>query len=184
MKQVIRLTESDLHNIVKKALNELDWRTYQSAYEKNKKPYRGWKFRDAATNAFNHQNGYGLENVPYGYTNNYDVENSLNRKGDFYAGTNTFDTDFDTFDTISGNFDTISGNKDNPKIYDQQHIITKKHASYKPGERGENATSEDKYWPNNATTFNPRLKMAQMKGDKQVRDYFQGKSQYKNGKWQ
>lgn len=38
MKRTIKLTENDLHNIIKESVNhilsELDWRTYQSAAEK------------------------------------------------------------------------------------------------------------------------------------------------------
>lgn len=34
MKQRIRLTESDLRNIVREAINELDWKTYASAAKK------------------------------------------------------------------------------------------------------------------------------------------------------
>ena len=41
MKQKIKLTESDLHRIIKESvkqvLSELDWRTYQSAAEKSMK---------------------------------------------------------------------------------------------------------------------------------------------------
>ena len=44
MKQKIRLTESDLHRIIKESvkqvLSELDWRTYQSAAEKSMKQSR------------------------------------------------------------------------------------------------------------------------------------------------
>ena len=31
MSKVIRLTESDLHNMIKEAINELDWKTYMNA---------------------------------------------------------------------------------------------------------------------------------------------------------
>ena len=34
MSKVIRLTESDLHKMIKEAINELDWRTYASAAKK------------------------------------------------------------------------------------------------------------------------------------------------------
>jgi len=35
MKQTIRLTESDLHNLIREAINELDWRTYANAAKKS-----------------------------------------------------------------------------------------------------------------------------------------------------
>ena len=52
------LKESDIKDIVEKVINELDWRTYASAYDKEKSnPARANRFKDAATNAFNRQNG-------------------------------------------------------------------------------------------------------------------------------
>ena len=46
----------DIKNIVEKVINELDWRTYASAYDKEKSnPARSNRFKDAATNAFNRQ---------------------------------------------------------------------------------------------------------------------------------
>ena len=43
MKKVIRLTESDLHRVIKESvkqvMNELDWRTYDSAAEKSRERY-------------------------------------------------------------------------------------------------------------------------------------------------
>lgn len=167
-----------IQKIVKKhvneALNELDWRTYQSAYEKDNNQSRKNKFRQAANNAFNRQNGYGLQNVPYGYTD----DDNIAAKGDYYGGQNTYRPMYgDTFDTVSSN------NQDIQRTYNQQHINTT-NWNGSPEKRGKNRiNTEDGETINNATTFNPRLKMAQMKGDKQVRDYFQGKSKYKNGKW-
>ena len=64
-KKLVRLTESDLHRIIKESVNniltELDWKTYQSAAEKtydNDDYDRAEKFADAATNSFNKDFGY------------------------------------------------------------------------------------------------------------------------------
>jgi hypothetical protein len=59
-KQVIRLTESDLHKIIKESVNnilsELDWKTYDSARKKSreKNPWGGrqYDFANAAQKAF------------------------------------------------------------------------------------------------------------------------------------
>lgn len=75
MKQRIRLTESDIHRIVKESVNtilsELDWRTYASAAKGNKEwlkshpihkahqNNRTYDFQNAASDAF--QKKYGLE---------------------------------------------------------------------------------------------------------------------------
>ena len=85
-KRLIRLTESDLHNIVKefvnKVLTELDWKTYASASDKARErgtnywrskgetnlqnllrkatssQHRADRFGDAAKDAFNRDYGY------------------------------------------------------------------------------------------------------------------------------
>lgn len=74
----VRLTESQLHQVIKESvrqvLSELDWKTYQSAYEKQHA--RGYEknhpmrvrdkaFKKAARKAFNDQFGYEGENGYY-----------------------------------------------------------------------------------------------------------------------
>lgn len=181
MKHKIKLTESQLHNIisesVKDILSELDWRTYQSAYEKDtdpnypKKPGRRGRasdFRQATTNAFNRQNGYGLRNVPYGAGN----DNQMTYDGEVYGCGNLTNI-------IDGAFHTVSGNANKRTVYNQQHVSTK------GDNRGQEIESDyiDPEFTKAIGTFKPQ-KLRQMRGDKQVRDYFSGKTQYKNGKWQ
>lgn len=59
MSKVIRLTESDLHNMIKEAINELDWRTYASAAKKDNRG-RSKDFKDAAVNSFEKKYNSGL----------------------------------------------------------------------------------------------------------------------------
>ena len=62
MKKLVRLTEQDLHNIIKesvnKLLNELDWRTYHSAAMKDYNKKRAQKFADMRNKLFNDEYGY------------------------------------------------------------------------------------------------------------------------------
>jgi hypothetical protein len=171
-KQLIKLTESDLHKIVKesvqKILTEMDWRSYQAAYEaeiaKNGYTKRAEKFRQAATNAFNRQNGYGLKNVPYGYQK----DNNVTADGDYYAGGNLYRYDGDAFETNSGRAQL--GNNEPDKVYHQQSI-NKSNGQQLPNDMEINGNS-----------MNLMLRAKQAKGDKQVRDYFNGKTQYQQGK--
>lgn len=64
-KKLIRLTESDLHRIIKESVNniltELDWKTYTNSSKKsydNDDYDRAEKFADAATKSFNKDFGY------------------------------------------------------------------------------------------------------------------------------
>lgn len=171
-----KVSEQLINKIVKesvrRALNELDWRTAQSAFEKAKTPEQALLFRQYANNAFNRQNGYGLKNVPDSYLDDKD----LTADGDYYGGRNTFGSYEDSFYTKSGN-------NHNGKIYHQQEIVTDPFGDYDEignFERGQDITDTND--PNDSSTFNPRLKMAQMKGDKQVRDYLNGKTKYVKGK--
>ena len=95
-KRLIRLTESDLHKIVKEsvqkilseAINELDPRTYASYADKRAaqgKNNKAWQGQVAARDAFNKQFGtdssmyskYGFSNDYYGmHENDYTVEDS------------------------------------------------------------------------------------------------------------
>ena len=189
-------------------LNELDWRTYQSAYEKQmknlnapriepgklkstpgfekeydayvKRHDRAMAFRTAANNAFNRQNGYGLKNVPYG-DDKGDMEMD---KDEYYGGSNQYTGDLtDPFVTQS-----CSGKDEkNRKTISRQETYSRdgqRQTSWnksKDVKRGDNSNDVD---PDEKTSsWNPALKYKQMKGDKEVRDYFQGKSKYNNGKW-
>ena len=65
MKQIIRLTEGDLHKIVKESVNkvltELDWRTYQSAAEKSMKQSHNGDL-SPQERAFNKNRSYEFDN--------------------------------------------------------------------------------------------------------------------------
>ena len=181
MKRKIKLTESDLHNIIKESVNhilsELDWRTYQSAYEKSlNRDGSGGRtsgFRQAATNSFNRQNGYGLKNVPYGNGS----DQNMKADGKFYGGTNLYTPDGDSFWTGSGK---TNGQDEPEAVYNQQQIRT--NDSWRGnGKRGNSVPQEETEY-NQTNSFNPSLKYKQMKGDKEVRDYFNGKSKYVKGK--
>ena len=167
MKRQVRLTEGQLNRIIKESVNnilsELDWRTYQSAYEKSNGSRRQ-NFRQAANNSFNRQNGYGLKNVPYGHEDDL----NMSADGDFYGGGNLYTYNGDRFNTGSGNLE---------KRYTNQNVAT---TNYKH-KRGDVVEPDEDERPN-ATGFNPQRKMKQMQGDKQVRDYFNGKSNYVKGK--
>lgn len=164
----IKLTESKLQQIVsetvKKVLSELDWRTYASAAQKSEEngdTERSNKFRQAAQNSFNRQNGYGLKNVPYG-DNKGAVQGDINGS---YAATIT-----------PQDMSTYARKNDNGT---NQTIFT-------PNIKGSKIKSGDVVGSYNNTTDNfntdKNLVSAQQKGDKQVRDFYSGKSNYISGK--
>ncbi len=180
MKQVIRLTESDLHRVIKESvrqiISELDWRTYQSAYEKsNNNPQRASKFRQAADNAFNRENAYGMTNIPFGDGDTQQIQYS---NGDVYGGGNLYTNQGNQFITKSGRVNQNGDELD--KKYTTQKIATQSLNKGKSN-RGENVPLENDEQPN-ATNLNPMRKIKQMQGDKQVKDYFNGKSKYQKGK--
>ena len=170
MKRTIKLTENDLHNIIKESVNhilsELDWRTYQSAAEKalDRGEWDGRRpdeFKQAATNSFNRQNGHGLKNVPYGNGSGENMRGYSN----IYAGGNKYGPDGDIFSTTSG-----------------QEIRTTDSILRGNGKRGDAYPQEQESEYHQTNSLNPLLKYKQMKGDKEVRDYFNGKSKYVKGK--
>ena len=93
MKNVIRLTESDLHNLIKESVNEvlkeLDWRTYDRASKKDYDKQRAQKFADMRDKTFNneyeyndHKNGNHIR--MQGHFNNPRIEvlSNTNNKGE------------------------------------------------------------------------------------------------------
>lgn len=73
MSKVIRLTESDLHNMIKEAINELDWKSYMNA-AKARQEQGNQKSSDEllkhAQQQFNQK--HGLNNKGVMYNNNGD----------------------------------------------------------------------------------------------------------------
>ena len=66
-KKVVKITESDLHNMIREAVNqvmlsELDWKTYANAAQKDRDPNRAKKFARAASDKFNKDFGYMDDN--------------------------------------------------------------------------------------------------------------------------
>lgn len=170
----IILKESDIKDIVEKVINELDWRTYASAYEKSNSD-RANRFKDAATNAFNRQNGYGMSNIPYGYGN--PSQTQFNPKGSVYGGNMIYTPKGTRFETVSGKTTQDGQNLDT--VYNTQSV--NQHDTRNNGQRGA-VSNVDMGDVKNGSTLNPTLKMRQMKGDKQVRDFYNGKSKYTPGK--
>ena len=172
----IILKESDIKDIVEKVINELDWRTYASAYDKEKSnPARSSRFKDAATNAFNRQNGYGMTNIPYG--DGDPSQTQVNSNGDVYGGSMMYTPKGTRFNTTSGK--TTQDGQKFDTVYNTQSV--NQHDTRDNGQRGAvgDVDMED---VKNGSTLNPKLKMRQMRGDKQVRDFYNGKSKYVPGK--
>ena len=178
-KQIIRLTESDLKQIVaesaKKILSELDWKTYASAARKNDEfrannPHtahqwnRSYDFRNAAHNAFNKK--YGLEGQ---YDKRYGGDKgaiNLNSMDDF---------------SISGSRDHDFGDGDSHGLRHNVYHMSKKYG--KDGGYGRtrmwdyaHETTPEEFYGNN--DMGKKFRDA----EKDVEDFNSGKSHYVNGK--
>lgn len=82
-KQVIKLTEGDLHNIIKESVNkvltELDWKTYANAARLTKdREYRSHLFADKAAREFNKKHSINNSNINYNdpSVGEYEIKNS------------------------------------------------------------------------------------------------------------
>lgn len=168
------LKESDIKDIVEKVINELDWRTYASAYDKSNGD-RANRFKDAATNAFNRQNGYGMTNIPYGDGDPSQTQGNSN--GDVYGGSMMYTPKGTQFNTTSGK--TTQDGQGFNTVYNTQSV--NQHDTRNNGQRGA-VGDVDMGDVKNGSTLNPKLKMRQMRGDKQVRNFYNGKSKYVPGK--
>ena len=160
-KKVIRLTEGDIHRIVKESVNkvltELDWRTYANAAKKS---------REQASNDWDM-----AENDPKNYNHYYDYDKHSTRASDFsrasaemldkqYGGRHSVNTD----DSHIQRFQRYPNSE-----------IDVSHFAHRPMKGYE----ED--WPPYATTTRDNYHI----GNKEISDFVNGKSKYIKGKgWQ
>jgi len=124
-KKLIRLTESDLHKIVKesvnKVLNEISYNMAQRAYNASQdlnrpmsaamqrkmqnNPYAKAQqmsnLKQGASNSFNRDYGYNLKNVPYGSggDDNMDV---ADKSKPYYGGRNMYGSNGNYFHEFAG----------------------------------------------------------------------------------
>ena len=156
-KQVIKLTENDLHRIIKESVNnvltELDWRTYANAAKKaesNGDSDRARKFRQAASKSSNKR----------GYNDKY-MQTYSNANIDFNDGKAVpYGSNLDDWDE----YDSISGFKEDGYDYE-----TTKY----PGQR----FYADPSYINNKDVARHYVDL-----ENQARDYNNGKSEYIKGK--
>lgn len=99
MSNVIRLTESDLHNMIKEAINELDWRTYASAARKSNDNERHNKFAKAAKERFPKQynNGFDTDKYSIDAYNPVDINTRVHydsRGADNHLSANIYDDNY------------------------------------------------------------------------------------------
>ena len=128
-KKLIRLTESDLHRIVKesvkKILSETSFQRAQAAYQASQDPNRQMSpamqrrmsknsmaaaqqmsaIKQGATNSFNREYGYNLKNVPFGSGDDINMEIADTSKP-FYGGSNLYRPNSNVFREVGGMPDT------------------------------------------------------------------------------
>ena len=166
-KRTVRLTESDLHRIIKESVNnilsELDWKTYQNARHKadERGGYdRSLKFGDAAQKEFN--NKYGTEDV----------------RGDIYLNRVSAESDSNPSHTLERmyNYDG-KGNFSNPYNYDSTKAFG---LMDKYDEEGRYKRVKN---PSLKRFFNnPKQEKAYKTASKEMDDYVMGNYKYQKGK--
>lgn len=142
MKRTIRLTESDLHRVIKESvktyLNEISFEKAQAAYQASMDPNRqpspamqrrmakdSWSrayqmnnLKQGATNAFNWDYGHNLKNVPYGSGDDKNMDIADPSKP-AYAGRNIYAPRGNYFASgafIPGHADTCDDNQNNRTV--------------------------------------------------------------------
>jgi hypothetical protein len=201
-KKVIRLTEGDLHRIIKESVNkvltEMDWKTYANAAKKegdytgiydwkNKRYYgqegeperlkhveRQKKFADAAKKAFD---------------KDYAVNNSRGSYGsDYYVGSTDYAYDYDPNPNYP--MSRYSVNSHGPLIKnfsDTMNYDGKHYNKYPMGNSFYN--TGDNYTEKRPDAFDKNMNLDQrakmIKGDDEIKNYRNGNYEYQKGKgWQ
>ena len=169
-KKLIRLTESDLHRIVKESVNkvltELDWKTYANA-EKKANGKRAQDFRKAKIDAFNRD--FSATREPERISN------------DMYDGY----TSKDTYEMKPQKIRLTPWQSEDLPTYERDGKYKRalnSNGKYFNPDDGFDDTFDDINWSlKGYDEFGKKSKM----GDKDFRDYSQGKSKYVKGQgWQ
>ena len=172
-KKLIRLTEQDLHRIVKESVNkvltELDWKTYQNAANKAyaSGDKRASKFHNQAVTQFNKDYGY----------DGYDDETF----GEHYDDGKVYRDDYDTSEYIPNTNRGVDYNlayKSNPQtgknISGNLSMPYSKFGSAQHNKRG---------WAD--ISANPNMQNAFNKAGRELSKYRNGQYNYQNGQgWQ
>ena len=157
MKQKIRLTESDLHRIVKESvnrvLNEISYQKAQAAYQASQDMNRPESpamqrrmsnnplartqqmdsLKQGASNSFNRDYGYNLKNVPYG-SGDDDNMGVADPSKPYYGGGNLYGIRGDYFASTAGKGVDAEGEGINTQMN----------------------TRPTRYWGNNPNEYNER----------------------------
>ena len=190
-KRIIRMTESDLHQLVKESVNkiltELDWKTYASAaekqHDKNYKKIRGKydtdrenRFKKAAADTFNRD--YGVNTDP---TDNLSPnQNSYHMLDKGWTRFNHYPQATFTTRTV-GDVNDKGGYDDEYNTYMKEKGLGVTH-DIDAGHGGMGKYHTSAYNPNFSNSINGDLKTAHERGNKEIDDYVNGKYNYQKGK--
>ena len=197
-KKLIRLTEQDLHRIVKESVNkiltELDWKTYANAARKASdraewgKLDRAEKFADAATKEFNKKYGVKSDEPEWMTPNRYAAKIGFNGSRRPGAG-------MVFHQRVNDNLHTSPKSK-YLDYYEKNHYNrgTDRWRSYDwPAEggnwedtKGERAAPRNTDWPEDFDSFNyikdTDVKDRAYKGDEELKNYYTNNYDYQKGK--
>ena len=178
-RQVIRLTEGDLHRIiensVKKVINELDWKTYANAAEKDLArghgTERAFKFNKAAEDTFNDKynpNGYNKNKINDIEFKNYPHLNDIG--GTLRVRTYATTDDNGRYDSDSNTTIYKDGSNRNVRVNDIKY----------------NGRFDDNHYSGkksiNPLSLNKKIARASSKAYDDMMDYYSGTSNYTKGK--
>lgn len=175
-KKILRLNESQLIEIISESvqavLNELDWKTYQNAANKDYNPIRAREFSQAALDKFNSEYAYDDENgntvslSPYNKTNNYlratskySPNSTLGKKDILFHSPSTKDNTTDDFKTYTKDSSSL---EKNPFTMDKRHArkIAKAYDEFNNYRNGKSTYEKNKGWtkPEKNSDFHDFLK--------------------------
>ena len=199
MKRTIRLTESDLHRVIRESvsniLTELDWKTYASAAEKSARRHendyngyiygsrkngdkrgRAFDFAKAATDAFNDEFGHGdggeIGDVasPGSYKGLISTKQPFDPEGIIDFNTVSYDDDYNPNEPY---------NSLNNYFKSRRYSARKRYnPSWVQDKYGKETSRESKSFTPKSDDEIPEY---EKRGNKEMSDYFNGNYEYKKG---
>ena len=178
MKQVIRLTESDIRRMVMESMNELDWKTYANAGKQAAKKGVANYWREKGVNGYDAISKAAKERVRAKRFGNA-AKDAFNRDFGYQSGEDMHD---DNYQRVGMGGDFGASDEFAPHAAGWKHATTTKDDGYESFNKFPYGSYTSERTPEEFFGDNPDAIIAYNNAKDEIDNYKKGKYDYKKGK--